>query len=1233
VEGSLSEINPATAQDNVIESIDEANTSVADQTSDLIPTPKPAGSADLAPVKGEGESPLTDVSDGSSYISTPQPQRATFLPADPGKFTTDLFTGSAGYSYQFQLPDGRAGLKPSLVLSYSSSRRTTLGSAGVHGWDFELGHIERTSKNGVDKLYSSSSTFVLLQPGGGSSELVPLSLTDGIHGTYGSKVESSFDTITFDTSNVWTVVDRSGTTWRYGTSTASRQFDPNNSSHISTWYVSDAVGPTGATMRYSYNVPSGDSNVYMNEVSYGGFQSTTTDEAGPFRVQIAYRTDGVEQPISYRFGFAELRNHRLQIVRTYVQGVERSSYSLNIGTGSNGTGARYDVISETRYSATGTATTLPPTTLTYHGVPTTTWSVAMASSTTALPAPAASCSAPNQNTTQCGDTNLTVADLDGDGRQEVIQVQGDAGGSAGQFHLAEQVYFLKSDGTWQATTSWDMLINPVGSANTLSAGKLHFTDVNGDSRADVLISRRMSVQEDPSQSIDRRVYLNNGHGWTLSSWYIPELLNSLTLADINGDGLPDLVTSSFAGGPNLTSYTTSTASAAYMNTGSGWATSTFAVPFALTIDDTGSDLPLYGDESPKFKFIELNGDGLIDVVYSWESDANNGGGQALFLNTGSGWVSQAVAPWGPFPFWYTCHIPDYNCGSELYAPSSPAHTQIVDLNGDGIDDILYTYAHGGNAELMPGSMNRSAPTVTHSLPRLEIATGYDSQGHPASSASKSRFGDFNGDGQLDLAWGYESSIGSGEHDYRRYIQVEQPDNLLQTITESSGASTTLEYQEAHQYFDASSSTLPLSTTLPAPVWVVKRATVNPLQAPSQITNYEYAGGASAYSSSTDRELAGFWKVTATSGNAKTITEFHQGLGGLPNTTSSQLHADRGQYSDEPAKRGHIYRTEVRDASSNNLISSEVTKWDSASLSGDRKFVFPSRTTSFLAKANGSLLATAVERTFDSATGREATSTSRGAVNADSATGDITSEISGDEATQFSTYASTTAGNPVILDAVRLKTIRNASSTVVGEQEITYDGLALGQVAAGKPTKVEDRTPSVAVRAIYDSYANPAKTIDARNATTSITYDATYHLTAASTTNPLGQRTLTQVDLAIGKTTSTTDPNDVNEHIIYDGFGRPLERWIQNPDAAGEVLAESWAYNDGSQPRSVMHQAFRVASDTSPRIDYTFADALGRTIQTRVLEATSTHIVSDTIYDDQGRVVRQSLPYRSSGSFQ
>jgi len=149
------------------------------------------------------------------------------------------------------------------------------------------------------------------------------------------------------------------------------------------------------------------------------------------------------------------------------------------------------------------------------------------------------------------------------------------------------------------------------------------------------------------------------------------------LVDINGDGLVDDVK-----GLCTFSCSASSTSSVYINDGNNhWKlNSSWQVPLPTAYYLSNNTPP----QDSGVRFIDVNGDGLIDVLYSKLSIASDGTryySQAAYLNTGSGW--QASYVWRPtIPFIVTFNNIQYDNGARF-----------VDLNGDGLVDMSISDAH------------------------------------------------------------------------------------------------------------------------------------------------------------------------------------------------------------------------------------------------------------------------------------------------------------------------------------------------------------------------------------------------------------------------------------------------------------------------------------------------------------------------------------------------------------
>ncbi len=225
----------------------------------------PFASADAAATDPQVESQAatslesaTAVDDGAMLDPSPfSPGQATAGPS----VINDIFSGAATFSYPIEVPPGRLGVAPKLALSYKSYMKN--GWVGV-GFSLDgIGAIQRSTKyavdyNGIDFIFSLN---------GSVTELVPRS--DWGANYYGARIEGEFTKYYFDTTNnKWIVTTKDGTRYYYGTTPASRQFDPADSSKVFKWCLNKVQDTNGNFFRVFYTKNQGE--IYLDKIEYTG---------------------------------------------------------------------------------------------------------------------------------------------------------------------------------------------------------------------------------------------------------------------------------------------------------------------------------------------------------------------------------------------------------------------------------------------------------------------------------------------------------------------------------------------------------------------------------------------------------------------------------------------------------------------------------------------------------------------------------------------------------------------------------------------------------------------------------------------------------------------------------------------------------------------------------------------------------------------------------------------------
>ena len=252
------------------------------------------------------------------------------------------------------------------------------------------------------------------------------------------------------------------------------------------------------------------------------------------------------------------------------------------------------------------------------------------------------------------------------------------------------------DGTFGASLSYSMF---TGTANAVSLG-----DLNGDGVLDLVVAGTTG-------SGVASIRIGNGNGtFGSATTYSTESTSSssLSLGDVNGDGFIDLVTAGIGGGGKAT-----------VRLGSG--NGTFGTSTSYSMETNISNAVTLGD---------LNGDGFLDLVTAGYEGTF--GRATVRMGTGSGTFGSATS---------------YLMQGSAYGESKAV--TLGDLNGDGVLDLVTAgYVDSGGLTVRLGVGNGT----------FGSATSY-STGIASNYAVK--LGDLNGDGFLDVV-----SAGSGYSNVR-----------------------------------------------------------------------------------------------------------------------------------------------------------------------------------------------------------------------------------------------------------------------------------------------------------------------------------------------------------------------------------------------------------------------------------------------------------------------------------
>lgn len=649
--------------------------------------------------------------------------QATSIQVDPS-------SGSASLPIKIQTPPGRGGIEPNLALVYSSSDNHSLGLAGV-GWDMSLGFVQLSMKKGAPK-YDTTDTYTL-----NGMDLV----YDASAGFYRTEIEGSFAKVTKQGTG-FVMVDKKGTKYFYGSSSASLLNDYNNNpSRIFRWLLDRVEDINGNYMTIAY-VRSG-TVLLPQTIEYTGNSKTSPALTPGIRVSFAY-TAAARTSVIYKTGFYLFTPEILSNIKIWTGpsfSQLQSTYTFNYSPSAN---SKRDLLRSIVQSGSDGSSAFPAITFTYNenikgfNLTPVNWAGMDAM----------------QYHVEDGDMGVRPIDFNGDGYTDFIRRVMFSNGA-----IASNILVNNKANHWDPLSTWNL----DGSSEFLNKGTyvrdmgVRFADINGDGWVDIVRAYRHDPSNNGGQDA-AETRLNNGTNafvvnipWKLSGdmGFMKEynagglyaVSNGSQLVDVNGDGFVDVA---IANAAERKTYINNKGANPLTGTG-------------FTIDGTWtlpSDVNLADGTT---QFVDLDGDGMADLF------SINAGVAKTWMNTGRGWLAGGGAIWQTtLPF-----FPDLKNGK----------VQFADINGDGYQDLLYFDTTSSRVLLNTGRSGWVDATAEYPL---DATVRFDN--------ASTMLIDANADGMLDYM-----------ADNKLYLNKSMPADILTGLNNGIGVTTAITYDVATRF--------------------------------------------------------------------------------------------------------------------------------------------------------------------------------------------------------------------------------------------------------------------------------------------------------------------------------------------------------------------------------------------------------------------------------------------------
>ena len=1190
-------------------------------------------------------------------------------------YQADLFSGRFTYSVPIRVPPGRQGSEPKLALGYNSAAGN--GWCGV-GWMLNVGSIQRDNRAGVPLQWhqaimgSPSHPFTLeynlpsyayddtkgfVSSFGSGGALVRVSAPGENPQIYRQQVDTTFLTYSYFTNdNHWEVIDKGGTTYYFGESVAGRMentntnWTPHAGASTYRWALERVLDVNGNETFLKYLNDAG--SLYLTNITYN---ANTNSPVLPATHEIDFVLgDRSDKGISFLSGYRVEARKLLKEIQIKAGGANVRKYVLNYAASPSS--LRSLLVSVTEYGS-DFSTALPPATFSYQTKPfafgaVTNWGTLYSQGQTSSPW---NCI---RGVDGNNDTHVMMCDIDADGLPDRVERSASSpfnfdywaerNTGASITNLLRQPF---GGGSWpepyklgaldtqgQTGAGWASPVSINGDGATIA----DLFDINGDSYPD----RVMRKVATPFTSF--YVQLNTGYPYTVGTtntfssavlwtnvddyetdnadWLSVRFKTVTDMIDMNGDGLPDRVSRKVNSPYDCFKVQLNTGAGftramlwrgldSQGKTDSGW-------NGISAIDGNGRDYVILAD---------INGDGLPDRIMKSVNSAYTN--WVVQFNNGAGF--DPAENWGPLD--NQSSPGDSAWGSPVGSNGGDVWSTLVDINGDGLPDHVMrqkTLSFGAFAsqwwivQLNTGS--GFGPSVAWKGLDGQGSTDYSWYSVSARSGGDTYvdFFDINGDGLPDRVM--RSAGAPYDHFVVQLNKGPFPD-LLNVASNGLGGSVKVSY--------ASSTTLDnrdrdwlsdpwkegTKNLLPLNVWVVSQIVGSDGMGTQSTNTYSYKGG---FFDPTEKDFRGFSQVTVTDPlGIRTTTYYHQS-GGRDNSALGE-YADPGSRS----KKGIPFRVDIvgSDGLTNKIVLSKV---EEAELNSNGwYFPYVSQTITMNYEGLGNYRARAERFTYDTNSENVVQTCSFGEVTNVVVSSQSFTDIGNDSVYRQITYAD--LGNIRSKPSDIKVTSDSAGTAILREQLLRYDSrgnLTNMQLWLDNPVGTYVNRSSIS----YDQYGNPVQVTDAAGITSTTVYDPGYRQ------SPILQITGTFTNQSVydarsGMALMTVDAKGLVTSNAYDVFFHPTAVYISTtPYGAPTLWKTKISYSfggmvDGVSQTYVRRQANDALDAANGYETYTYADGLGRIIQSRSEAENGQFRVAATCYDVRGNPYFQTLPYFSSGA--